>query len=179
MLYGHTFLQEEAIFEFSIGKTKVIDIDKIKKIKETKPDEYTGKEELKKFVDANYKDLEKASEILEKEKNEINKETWKSLIPIAGGWVSLILASTVTSIAALSGIFLGVGFIGFVLGIVGTITDAMRAENDTKAMDDLNKIKVNLIKIKDSNKLDKTYNEKIGKLINKIEDASISITGNK
>jgi len=146
-------------------------VAKIKEIKDAKPDEYDGPEEVKAFVDKNFTDISKAAELLQKEPDEFSKNEKKYLATVA--------ISMITFIAGMmSGVGMVVGLIGyftmFISSIVYMLVTNARAHDDTEAMKNLSKIKTSLKKV-NKDKLPDEYKKKISKMIQDIDDAETDI----
>lgn len=154
-------------------------LDKLKKIKQEKPAEYDGPEEVKKFVDKHYDEIVEASELLEQEPKDLRDNQIRSLVALALTWVTWIAATaTVLSAPALSVFFMVVTVVLLLVnGIVLSIITYCRTSNDRKAMDDLCKVRDALAKVKSANdvKLPKAVKNKVSDLIAKIDDAETEI----
>lgn len=168
-----TFINEcydlQVMNEFAISKF----IDKLKQIKNNKPDEYTSNEEVKEFVDKNYNDLVDISNILEKEPKELRKTEIKTLL---GGVTTLIgqftLLGGLEANSIIMTVFGGVGvFLSVTFIIVSAVVSYIRANKDIEAANDLNKIRSSLKKVQNNENLENEYKRKISKIISKIDDA--------
>lgn len=136
-------------------------MDKIREIKNNRP-EYP--EDVQKFIDRYYHDIEKITKILYDEKKNIRKQSIPALLT---GMVSIVagmlLIESSTAIGAVTTIF------GFITYAVSIVVLAIRMEKDKDAMVDLVRVKIALSKI-DSTKLNNECRNKIKKCIHNIED---------
>lgn len=167
-------LYEEGVLSNPLGKF----VEKLKDIKKKKPSEYDGPAEIQKFVDENYKDIEDATALLEKEPEDLRANQLRYLAGLAigyVGWIGGAILGAATGAAALgAGIMVVSGLFLFIGSIVTTIITYIRTSNDRKAMDDLSKIRDSLAKL-DRNKLPAPLKKKVSDIIAKIDDAEIEI----
>ena len=151
-------------------------IKKIEEIKDSKPKEYDGPEEIKDFVDKNYDTIMKVAKILEDEPKNLKKPNVLTallaiigLIPIIGSLIALAM-----EIATLS------AFIGYLFGmIILCITQALewfRLNDDQEVYNNLIKIRGALKKVEDKKGLDEKTRNKIKDMIQAINDAEDEIS---
>ena len=153
-------------------------LKKTKEIKNAKPKEYDGPEEIKEFVDKYYNDIKKISGILEKEPDKLRTSeirycimTISSIIGFFGAHILAIITLTPEiSTVAFAGLILSL-----IYSILRPILKAFRVKDDIKVSDDLAKIRSALKKIK-TDKLDKRYKNKISDMITAIDDAETEVS---
>ena len=145
-------------------------LDKIEDIKNTKPSEYDGPEEVKKFVDKNFNDIKKCCEMLEKEPEKLSKDERNLAISTVVAILGFIgtAATGIVPLAIISYLWI------LVSSLVWAIIRNSRVTADTTAMKNLSKTKKALSKI-DINKLDKDHAKKVKDLIQDIDDAETDI----
>lgn len=152
--------------------------EKIKEIKDQKPKEYAGPSELKEFVDKHYNNIMKASDLLEKEPEDLRNNDLKFLAMFAGSFVGGA-AIMITGLATLTPTAYIIGFILYVLSFVEAIIYAIiqscRSNTDIKVSDDLVKIRSALKKV-NTDKLDDKSKNKISDMIAAIDDAETEIS---
>ena len=149
-------------------------LKKLKIIKDTKPKEYDGPEVVKKFVDKNYDDIIKVSNLLEKEPDKMRKDDIGFIssfcLTLVGG---MVLMCTTAPTAGVVGMIMYIG--SLISSIVWSIIRYIRVSKDTKASDDLSKIRSSLKRINLS-KLDKNTKNKISDIIEAIDDAETELS---
>lgn len=145
-------------------------IKKLKDIKDSKPNEYDGPKEVKNFVDKNYDDIIKASELLEKEPDELNKSAVRYLITVGISLVTTLIGSA----SGLLGILILGGIIEFVSSIIYVVSSCIRETHDSQTLNELLKIQQALKKVNTS-KLSDDHKKKINKMITAIDDASTAV----
>ena len=159
----------QVINEFAISKF----IDKLKEIKNSKPDEYTKNDEVKKFVDKYHDDLIEVADILEKEPKNIRKSELKAMAGIAVAFIGDIIIALGASAESI--VIMSIGGVGMALGVIATIVGSIimviRSTKDTDAANELNKIKTSLKKVLNNKGLEEDTKKKISKIITKINDA--------
>lgn len=154
------YLNESNLFT----RKKKYTLDDVKKIKNSKPDEYTDDKELKHFVDKNYDKILKISEELEKEPEELNKANHRAIITQIIGFI------TCTTF-----VLFPIGFILVIIAMIDSVIIIDRAHKDSQSMNEMNKIRDSLAKIRNKgNCKDPEVQKKIDKIINNIDDASSS-----
>ena len=136
---------------------------RLQEIKDSKPKEYSGSEDVKKFVDKNYDTIMKVSDILEKEPSELKKNEYK-----------LVVNSALVFLAGLITIPLfGIGFIvilaELVIVVVKYLMSYARQTDDDDAYTDLMMIRKSLKKASGKN-LSPKIKEKLTDMIEKIDD---------
>lgn len=150
-----------------------IKLKELEKIKNAKPSEYADNKEIKKFVDDNYNEIVKASDLLQKEPEELTKNEQKimvtfvlSFIGSLGGGLLLLSSAPIVGIAisVLSTLWMVIGSLIQVMIIIS------RANTDGEALKNLSKVKTALKKI-NTKKLPDEYKKKVSDLIQKIDDA--------
>ena len=150
-------------------------LEHIKEIKKKKPSEYDGPEEVKKFVDANYDDIVKTTEILENEPDELRKNQLISAASTVIGLLGMYAGMGIGLASITTGaLFFGLSFALFLAGaLVSPLITYARASSDRKAMDELSKVRDALTKVrnKTGNKLPTPLRNKITDLVTKIDDA--------
>jgi len=176
----YVLADDEYISEGVTAKLKEMK-QKLKEIRDKKPKEYDGPEEVKKFIDSHYDDIVKAASTLEKEPEKLRKDDVKgaavSLLSFLGG-----------NGAALGGIYLygsdkeKLGFsvmIGgllstLIIPLIWTIVRWSRNNSDIEGINYLSKIRDALKKV-DTKKLPEKYRNKMSDMITAIDDAETSI----
>ena len=153
-------------------------LPKLKKIKDAKPSEYDGQEEVKEFVDKYYDDITKSTDLLQEEPAKLSKANKNYLLRFCLSLIGYVGGLALTSILPAAGAAIIVGSTVFMVidSIVSIIVQNARAEADTTAMKDLSKVKTALKKL-DSKKLPDKYKKKVSKLIQEIDDAETEIYG--
>lgn len=152
-------------------------LEKLKEIKDTKPSEYDGPAEIKKYVDKNYADIEKICKILEKEPAEIRKTD----ITFAVSWVSgfLVYCGSIIAVPFAGAAALTLAVISaiwvYVTPVIWLIISYIKQGNMRDASKDLDKIRRSLIKCKSSD-LPKEYEKKVNTLITVIDDAQTEVS---
>lgn len=168
------YISEAAAEKYMCEKAKLNPmkhyLEKLKKIKDQKPNEYDGPKDVKEWVDKYYDDLVEAADILEKEPKNMNKSDIKAVVSFL---VSAIIATIGVAFEA-GFFFVLLGFISYVGIIVYVIIRACREQKDYDANSELKKIKDALIRLK-RKKLDNKTNRKVSKIIQKISDANLEI----
>lgn len=156
-------LMQEKVFDNPIRKF----MDKIKSIRDEKPDEFSGAPVVKNYIDKNYNELSKAADILENEPSTLRKDQIKVLIGTVSTIIGGILISSVSVLA-------NVGFVVVITAYLGAIISAIvtyiRTNDDQAAYNNLIKIRESLKKVVKSTKLDNDTKKKISSMINKIDD---------
>lgn len=149
-------------------------LENLKKIKDAKPDEYSDEEEVKEFVDKHYNDLVKTAELLEKEPEELSKNEKNYLVSLALAIIAFV-AGAVAGGGVVTVVLMGASFAWIYIGsIIVAITSSARTNADIDSMKQLTKIKKALKNIK-TDKIPESYQKKIKKLIEKINDAETDI----
>ena len=160
---------EEYVTEASLSPARSVKKD-LEKIKNSKPDDYSGDNEIINYVDKNYDKLVNCAEILEKEPAKLRSNEIKMCV----GFVLGLIGSASLMVLG-GGVGIAVGLTGWVLSYISPFIYAIiayaRGCDDRKAMDDLTKIKKSLMKVKDKKGLPETQKKKIAKIIDKIDDA--------
>lgn len=157
-------------------------LDKATEIRKSKPSEYDGSDEIKKFIDKYYNDIMHISEILEKEPDKIRHDQIKDAIGYIVGFIgglgimglgNAIGQTTVAGAVLVNGgaLFMVLSFIAICIHI---IILAIRSSNDIKASNELIKVRSALKKINISN-LPKEYKIKISEMIDSIDAVQIEI----
>lgn len=161
---------EEYVTEASLSPMKSMKED-LRKIKDSKPDEYTGDNEVINYVDKNYDKLIKCAEFLEKEPETLRSHEVK----MSTGMILGLLGSLCLLPFGTPGLILStIGYaLSFIIPATYKCIDYSRGIDDRKAMDDLTKIKKALMKLKDKKGLPEAQKKKIAKIIVKIDDAEI------
>ena len=144
-------------------------LKELKKIKDTKPEEYSGPEEVKEYVDKYYDKIVKISKILEEEPRKISKATWKWLIGSVIAIIVGVAAMIIFPMGVVEDIAMYTGILALVSLFIGWVPIYMRVQNDYNGVKDLIKIKKALQKL-DKIKLPENYKKKISALISKIDD---------
>lgn len=156
-------LMQEKVFDNPIRKF----MDKIKSIRDEKPDEFSGAPVVKNYIDKNYNELSKAADILENEPSTLRKDQIKVLIGTVSTIIGGILIGSVSVLA-------NVGFVLWITAFLGAIISAIvtyiRTNDDQTAYNNLIKIRESLKKVGKSTKLDNDTKKKISSMINKIDD---------
>ena len=151
-------------------------LEKLESIKKQKPSEYSGPNEVKKFVDENFDDIEKAASLLEKEPEELKKNEIKLVIGVIGSYVAFFISvgiSEFVPVVGVVGVIASLGALAMSL-FIGIILSYIRRTDDIQAMNELSKIKTSLIKIEKTN-LPGPVKKKISAIITKISDAEIEV----
>lgn len=154
-------LMQENVLSNPIKKLK----DKIKTIRDTKPDEFSGNSVIKNYIDKNYEELSKASEILEEEPETLRKDQIKVLIVTVSSLIGGMLLAGVSAVPSLILIL-----VGYLTAIISTICTYIRANDDQTTYNNLIKIRESLKKVYKNSKLDAETKKKIINMINKIDD---------
>lgn len=162
------FLNEDGILTEG-AKLKEF-LEKIKKIKNSKPSVYDDDIKIKNFVDKNYNDIVKATEICNKEIDKITKTEIKTLVSTV-----LIMISGVALFAATSSfIGLGIYLFGVIASIISFIIQAIKYNRYRDFQDELITIKKSLENVLSrANNIPNNYRNKILDLIDKIEDSEL------
>lgn len=154
-------LMQENVLSNPIKKLK----DKIKTIRDAKPDEFSGNSVIKNYIDKNYEELSKASEILEEEPETLRKDQIKVLIVTVSSLIGGMLLAGVSAVPSLILIL-----VGYLTAIISTICTYIRANDDQTTYNNLVKIRESLKKVYKNSKLDAETKKKIINMINKIDD---------
>ena len=158
---------EEYITEASLSPARAVKKD-LEKIKNSKPDDYSGDNEIINYVDKNYDKLVSSAELLEKEPEKLRSND----IKVCVGTILGFLGSVVLTSFPLLDLIAIVGFcISFIAPYIYLYIAYVRQCDDRKVMDDLTKIKKALIKVKDKKGVPEAQKKKIVKIIEKIDDA--------
>jgi len=169
MEYSFNKIEEEFFTESIInplGKFKKI----IKNIRDNKPSQYSDDKEVIEFVDKNYDDIIKASDILEKEPDKLRKTDVGFLIRITIEFIGFIGLTGVSIPGALT--------FGVIMTLDTLLTPVLvyfRTNADSDVHDKLIQIKKSLSNVNTKN-LPKSAKVKIDKMIDKIDDADISMS---
>lgn len=145
---------------------------KLKAIKDARPGEYDGPEEVKKFVDKYYNDIVKCAKIAEKEPSEIKETEIRTLSHTLTG---VVIAAVVlfSSGVAMAGVAFGLMIFYILSGLTTALSTIVKRKNvNSDVVSDLSKIKKSLKRI-DASKLDKESQKKLSKMITSIEDAEV------
>ena len=138
-------------------------IDRLEEIKDSKPKEYNGSEEVKKFVDKNYDTVMKVSDILEKEPSELKKNEYKLVV----NSILMLIAGVITMP------LFGIGFLvliaDLIIIVVKYLMSYARQTDDDNAYADLMMIRKSLKKATSKN-LSPKVKEKLIDMIEKIDD---------
>lgn len=154
-------LMQEKVFSNPIRKFK----DFVAKIRKEKPDEYTGSEDVKKYIDKNYDEMMKIAEILEDEPGSLRKDEVTTLI----GGISIVLGGVLlSSVASVPGLV--VTLVGYLGMIVATICQYIRINDDQATYNNFIKIRESLEKVSKSSKVDDDIKKKIKSMVSKIDD---------
>lgn len=148
-------------------------VERIRAIRETKPDEYDGPEEIKKYIDKNGEDLIAAAKLLEREPEKLRKSeiSWSVGVILSSiGALVFGMAKPAFCMVPIVGTLLMI-----VISIIYMVIIYVRANADTKVSNDLSKIRASLKKI-DSSKLPDNYKKKISKVVTAIDDAETEIS---
>lgn len=154
-------LMQENVLSNPIKKLK----DKIKTIRDAKPDEFSGNSVIKNYIDKNYEELSKASEILEEEPETLRKDQIKVLIVTVSSLIGGMLLAGVSAVPSLILIL-----VGYLTAIISTICTYIRANDDQATYNNLIKIRESLKKVYKNSKLDAETKKKISNMIGKIDD---------
>lgn len=151
---------------------------KLNFIKKASKDEYDGDVEIKKFIDKNYDDIRKVSEILETKFENITLE--KSI------FISALVASLLYSISGISAIngavtLASVSIIGVVISLlfsaVSSIILVFKKYKDNKLYNEVKKVKSSLLNLRKKVKKDNKVADRIDNLIAMIDDAEEAFKG--
>lgn len=151
---------------------------KLNFIKKASKDEYDGDAEIKKFIDKNYDDIRKVSEILETKFENITLE--KSI------FISALVASLLYSISGISAIngavtLASVSIIGVVISLlfsaVSSIILVFKKYKDNKLYNEVKKVKSSLLNLRKKVKKDNKVADRIDNLIAMIDDAEEAFKG--
>ena len=147
-------------------------VERIRNIRQTKPDEYDGPEEVKKYIDKNGEDLISAARLLEQEPEKLRKSEIKWLIGVVIAWIGAF-----AGIVAEAAFFVPIvgAMLMVVISIIHIVITYARTNADTSVSNDLSKIRSSLKKI-DSSKLPEDYKKKISKIVTAIDDAETEIS---
>ena len=156
--------------EVSISPIKSF-IKKLELIKKASPNEYDGPDDIKKFINQNYNDIIKASEILEEEPKKINKQALTYLASVAVTFIAGIIIPPLTPIKVGVLIRLSSSGLIFISSIVYTIIASIRATHDQNALNELMKIRSALKKI-DKNKLSESDSKKVSDMLRAIDNTN-------
>lgn len=169
MEYNFNKIEEEFFTEGVVnplGKFKKI----IKNIRDNKPSQYSDDKEVIEFVDKNYDDIIKASDILEKEPDKLRKTDVGFLIRITIEFIGFMGLTSVSIPGAL--------MFGIIMTLDTLLTPVLvyfRTNADSDVHDKLIQIKKSLSNV-NTKKLPKSAKVKIDKMIDKIDDADISMS---
>lgn len=147
-------------------------VERIRTIRETKPDEYDGPEEVKKYIDKNGEDLIAAAKLLEREPEKLRKTEISWLVGVVLSWIGAFMGILLNS--SLFVPILGT-MLMIIISIIFMVITYVRTNADTKVSNDLSKIRASLKKI-DSSKLPDNYKKKISKVITAIDDAETEMS---
>lgn len=154
--------------------------ERLEKIKEAKPDEFSGNPKVKEYVDENYDKLMSAARILEKEPQKITDSQYKEVVGIVLSIISLYGGLALTT-ATKAGVFMAAGSAGYIIGLIAVMVHAIitmvRSNNDIRSFKELSKISSALKKVKNRKGMPEKYQRKIQELINAIDDAETEISG--
>ena len=158
----------ESIFRNPIAKH----MSMLEDIRKTKPSEYDGPKEVKKFVDKNYADIMKIAAILEKEPNEIRKnEITTSCISLAGMIGTYASMFVIWDVGIKAGtVVMGVSVFAIIVSLVSSMIEVVRVNKDIAAINNLTKVK-KALNSASKKKLDESTKKKISELITAIDDA--------
>ena len=160
----------EILTESSMNPLKKF-VERIKGIKETKPTEYDGPEEIKKYIDKHGDDLIEAAKLLEKEPENIRRQQ----IGWLAGVILFFISSVVTASMSLFVVPIVLSILMTVFSFIYMIITYMRVNEDESVSNDLAKIRTALKKI-DKKKLPENYRKKLDKVIIAIDDAETEIS---
>ena len=144
----------------------------LEEIKNTKPNEYDGPEDVKKFVDKNYDKLVKISETIQKEPDKLKKNEIAIAVETIVGYIGVCAALMMVPGKPVIGLFATLLWL-LTLSIHSWIV-YLRSHDDLAAIKQLSKTKKSLEKIKEK-KLPEQYKKKIAALIQEIDDAETEI----
>ncbi len=151
-------------------------VKRIREVKDTKPDEYDGPEEVKKYIDKNADDLINAAKLIEKEPEKLRRNEIIAAVGVVLGYLGT--AASVAIADAMGAVFV-VPIVLAILTVVLTLTYCIitwvRTNDDVKVSNDLAKIRSAFIKL-NKNKLPDSYKRKIDKVITAIDDAETEIS---
>ena len=160
----------EILTESSMNPLKKF-VERIKGIKEIKPTEYDGPEEIKKYIDKHGDDLIEAAKLLEKEPENIRRQQ----IGWLAGVILFFISSVVTASMSLFVVPIVLSILMTVFSFIYMIITYMRVNEDESVSNDLDKIRTALKKI-DKKKLPEKYRKKLDKVITAIDDAETEIS---
>ena len=151
--------------------------DKLKKVKDEKPSEYSDDTEVRKFIDESYDTIDDAAKILEKEPKELRKKDIQYLVSFCITYIGGFLLFCSTPLSGGIMLFSGMGLmiLSIVITAVYSIISYIRANDDKDAYNDLQKIRNALKKVQDK-KMPDSYKKKIADLLTAIDDASEEIS---
>lgn len=183
IVFEYTYENESGVYVTESFKDIISPLssikEKIKNIKENKPNEYDKVKDIADFLDTHEKDIKKAAELIEAEPTKLRKADINMLIRFclevigmfAGlGMVAAFELSNPVGLAIGVAMFIGSYFLMIVDAIVTLIVRYIRANDDVEVLRNLSKIKNALVKI-EKKKLPDKYKKKISSTITKISDA--------
>ena len=146
-------------------------VKRIREVKDTRPDEYDGPEEIKKYIDKNGDDLIKAAKLLEKEPEKIGRNNVIAscgiILSFLGALISIIVAGTIEATLAVPIVLL---ITSVILSLTYSVISYFRGSADRQVANNLDKIRSAFKKL-NKNKLPDSYKRKIDKAITAIDDA--------
>ncbi len=160
---------DESFFHSNLAKY----VDKMKQIKDEKPDESSSSKEVKQFVNKYYDDIVKVSKDIE---NYTDNNKVDVIHRVCAVIVPYIAAVATISSPPLFTISIIATIIGYICMMVGTYNDIRET---TSVYADLQKVESALKKAKNAKGLSAEDKSKINKLLSKIEDAMISADPNQ
>lgn len=146
--------------------------EKIKNIKENKPDQYDSIKKIEEFLDKYENDIAKASKLLEEEPQKLQKKETNWLIRLCLEFIGMFASVALIEVAPVAAcvLFFGSYILMFVDMIVTCVVLYIRGNDDVAVLKDLSKIKNALNKINEK-KLSDKYKKKISSIKTKISDA--------
>ena len=165
----------QATYENAINPLQKF-VKRIRDVKDTKPDEYDGPEEVKKYIDKNADDLINAAKLIEKEPEKLRRNEIITAVGVVLGYLGTVASVAIAD--AMGAVFV-VPIVLAILTVVLTLTYCIitwvRTNDDVKVSNDLAKIRSAFIKL-NKNKLPDSYKRKIDKVITAIDDAETEIS---
>ena len=162
---------EQYVTEASLSPARQVKKD-LEKIKNSKPDDYTGDNEIINYVDKNYDKLISSAELLEKEPEKLRSNDIKTCVGTILGFLGTFAICLSIPGEGLANLVLLIGWgISFIAPYIYLFIAYVRSCDDRKAMDDMTKIKKALAKVKDKKGVPEAQKKKIAKIIEKIDDA--------
>jgi hypothetical protein len=158
------------VMQEGLGSPLKNKLEQLKAIKDTKPDEYDGPADVKKYIDKNYDEIVKASEILQNEPKELTKENKKYFVRMILELIGYIVGACTLSmpVVIISCVIMMLD------GLITSYLLYVRSNDDVEAMKNLSKVKSALKRI-NVEKLPPEYKKKMSKIIQSVNDAETDV----